>query len=118
PTVGTAVVGLCFLASAMAGRPLVLRLAQDFCPLPDDVMKHGHLRRFFLGISVLWGVVQLLNAALTLWLLLSQSLGTFVVLRTTMAHTLTISAIAISVMWFRRITRPDATPAPALASAL
>src|SRR5262249_5638192 len=27
PTVGTAVVGLCFLASAMAGRPLVLRLA-------------------------------------------------------------------------------------------
>jgi hypothetical protein len=116
--VGTAIVGLSILVSAMIGRPLVLRLAQDFCPLPDDVMKHGHLRRFFLGISVLWGVVQLLNAALTLWLLLSQSLGTFVVLRTTMAHTLTITAIAISVVWFRRVTRPFAQPAPALAAAL
>jgi hypothetical protein len=105
------------ILSAMAGRPLVLRLARDFCPLPDDVMAHGHLRRFFLGISVLWGVVQLLNASLTLWLLLSQSLGTYVVLRTTMAHTLTISAIAISVVWFRRVTRPAATPAPALALA-
>jgi intracellular septation protein A len=111
PTVGTATVGLCFLLSAMAGRPLVLRLARDFCPLPDDVMAHGHLRRFFLGISVLWGVVQLLNAALTLWLLLSQSLGTFVVLRATMGHSLTISAIAISVIWFRRVTRPLASPA-------
>ena len=117
PTVGTATVGICLILSAMSGRPLVLRLARDFCPLPDDVMAHGHLRRFFLGISVLWGVVQLLNASLTLWLLLSQSLGTFVVLRTTMAHTLTISAIAISVVWFRRVTRPAPTPAPALAAA-
>jgi len=111
PTVGTATIGICLILSAMAGRPLVLRLARDFCPLPDDVMAHGHLRRFFLGISVLWGVVQLLNASLTLWLLLSQSLGTFVVLRTTMAHTLTIAAIAVSVVWFRRVTRPLATPA-------
>jgi Protein of unknown function (DUF3159) len=112
PTFGTATVGICLILSAMAGRPLVLRLARDFCPLPDDVMTHGHLRRFFLGISVLWGVVQLLNASLTLWLLLSQSLGTFVVLRTTMAHSLTATAIAITVLWFRRVTRP--TPAPAL----
>src|SRR5262245_10282790 len=116
PTVGTATVGFCFLLSAMAGRPLVLRLARDFCPLPDDVMAHGHLRRFFLGISVLWGVVQLLNASLTLWLLLSQSLGTFVVLRTTMAHTLTIAAITISVVWFRRVTRPAPVPAVVAAS--
>jgi hypothetical protein len=118
PTVGTATVGLCFLLSAMAGRPLVLRLARDFCPLPDDVMAHGHLRRFFLGISVLWGVVQLLNASLTLWLLLSQSLGTFVVVRTTMTHTLTITAVVISVVWFRRITRPPTLPAPAVVPAV
>jgi intracellular septation protein A len=117
PTVGTATVGIVFLASALAGKPLVLRLARDFCPLPDDVMAHGHLRRFFLGISVLWGVVQLLNAGLTLYLLLSQSLGTFVVLRTTMANTLTVAAIAISVLWFRRITRTVPVPEPAYAVA-
>jgi Protein of unknown function (DUF3159) len=114
PTVGTAIVGVGLILSAMLGRPLVLRLARDFCPLPDDVMAHGHLRRFFLGISVLWGVVQLLNASLTLWLLLSQSLGTFVVLRTTMVHSLTLTAIVISVLWFRRVIRTQPTPAPAL----
>lgn len=115
PTVGTATVGICFLASALLGRPLVLRLARDFCPIPDDVMTHGHLRRFFLGISVLWGVVQLLNSAVTLWLLLSQSLGTFVVLRTTIAHTLTVTAIGISILWFRRVASRGAPSAPLLA---
>ena len=117
PTVGTATVGICLIVSAIAGRPLVVRLARDFCPLPDDVMEHGHLRRFFLGISVLWGGVQLLNASLTLWLLLSQSLGTFVVVRTTLGHSLTIAAIATTVLWFRRVTRPLATPALATAPA-
>jgi intracellular septation protein A len=114
PTLGTATVGLVFLASALVGRPVILRLARDFCPLPDDVMAHGHLRRFFLGISVLWGVVQLLNAGLTLWLLLSQSLGTFVVIRTTLAYTLTGTAIAISVLWFQRIRHVEPAAAPAL----
>jgi hypothetical protein len=103
PTLGTAAVGMAFLASAVAGRPLVLRLARDFCPVPDDVMAHGHFRRFFMGLSVLWGSVQLVNAAVTLWLLLSQSLGTFVVMRTTFTHTVTATAIAISVLWFRRV---------------
>jgi hypothetical protein len=116
PTVGTAVVGVCLLASAFAGRPLVLRIARDFCPIPDDVMTHGHLRRFFVGISVLWGVVQLVNAGLTLWLLLSQSLGTYVIVRTTLAHTLTVAAIAVSVAWFRRVTRRGPEPAIVVAT--
>ena len=100
---------------ALAGKPLILRLARDFCPLPEDVMAHGHLRRFFLGISVLWGVVQLINAGLTLYLLLSQSLGTFVLMRTTLTTTLTVGAIAISVLWFQRIARRAPAPVPALA---
>lgn len=116
PTVGNATVGILFLVTALAGRPLILRVARDFCPLPEDVMTHGHLRRFFLGISVLWGTVQLLNAGLTLWLLLSQSLGTFVVLRTTMTHTLTVTAVTISVVWFRRVTRVAPEPQPAFAA--
>lgn len=122
PTLGTAAVGCVFLASALFGRPVILRLARDFCPIPDDAMEHGHLRRFFLGISVLWGVTQLLNAGLTLWLLLSQSIGTFVVVRTTLAYTLTGTAIAVSVLWFQRVRRnaPVAQPVSvvhALASA-
>jgi hypothetical protein len=112
PTLGTATVGCVLLASALAGRPFILRFARDFCPIPDDAMEHGHLRRFFLGISVVWGVAQLLNAGLTLWLLTSQSLGTFVVMRTTVAYTLTGTAIAITVLWFQRIRHAAVVPTP------
>jgi intracellular septation protein A len=105
PTLGTATVGLVLLGSALLGRPLVLRLARDFCPLPADTMGDPHLRRFFLGISFFWGVTQLVNAAVTLWLLVSQSVSTYVVTRTAMSWTLTIVAIGISVLWFTRVMR-------------
>lgn len=105
PTLGTGTVGLVMLASAFAGRPIVLRLARDFCPLPDDTMGDPHLRRFFLGISFMWGVTQLLNAGITLWLLVSQSVSTYVVTRTAMSWTLTATAIGVSVVWFLRVSR-------------
>jgi len=114
PTLMTATVGMVFLGSALAGKPVILRIARDFAPVPDDVMAHGHLRRFFLGISVLWGVTQLLNAGITLYLLLSQSVGTFVVARATMGYTLTATAIAITVLWFQRIRDTGAPAVPAL----
>jgi hypothetical protein len=105
PTIGTASAGLVFLVSAVLGRPVVFRLAREFCPLPDDTMQHEHLRRLFLGLSALWGITQLLNAAATLWLLMSQPVATYVVTRTAMSYTLTIAAIAVSVVWFRRAVR-------------
>lgn len=117
PTVGTAVAGVVILGSAMAGRPVILRIAGDFCPIPEDAMTHGHVRRFILGLSVLWGTVQLVNAGVTLWLLLSQSLGTFVLVRTTLAYSLTAFAIAVTVWSFRRLARATA-PVPALVPAL
>jgi intracellular septation protein A len=105
PTLGTATIGLVMLGSALLGRPLVLRLARDFCPLPADTMGDPHLRRFFLGISFFWGVTNLVNAAVTLWLLVSQSVSTYVVTRTAMSWTLTIVGIGISVLWFTRVMR-------------
>jgi drug/metabolite transporter (DMT)-like permease len=105
PTLGTGTVGLVILASALAGRPIVLRLARDFCPLPEDSMGDPHLRRFFLGISFMWGVTQLLNAGITLWLLVSQSVSTYVITRTAMSWGLTAGAIGISVVWFLRMSR-------------
>jgi len=112
PTLGTGTIGLVLLGSALFGRPLVLRLARDFCPLPADTMGDPHLRRFFLGISFFWGFTQLLNAAVTLWLLVSQSVGTYVITRTAMSWTLTMVGIAVSVVWFTRVMRRHATLVP------
>ena len=82
-----------------------LRLARDFCPLPADTMHDPHLRRFFLGVSCLWGFANLLNAGVTLWLLVSQSVSTYVVTRTAMSWTLTVVGIGVSVFWFTRMVR-------------
>ena len=102
PTLGTALVATVFLASVGAGRPLAGRLARDFCPIPDHVATTVPMRRFFTQITLLWAVTQLLNAAVAMWLLLSQSVGVFVVTRTVSSITLSALAVTLSVLWFRR----------------
>lgn len=102
PTLGTTLVALAFLLSAGTGRPLVGRLARDFCPIPEHVADAPPMQRFFRQITLLWAAAQLANAAMTLWLLLSQSVGVFVVTRTLVSLGVTGIAIALSVLWFRR----------------
>jgi hypothetical protein len=105
PTLGTALVAAAFLVSVPIGRPLAERLARDFCPLPPGLLANGHMRRFFLRISLLWAFTGIANVAVTLWLLLSQSIGTFVVARSATSLVLTSSAIVVSTIWFHRSMR-------------
>ena len=105
PTAGTFLVGIIFLVTAVAGRPLVERLAHDFCPLDPELMKRAFLRKFFLRISWLWAVVLTTNAVFVLMLLLRTSLQAFVVERTVVSTVLTAGGIVLSVMWFVRAMR-------------
>jgi hypothetical protein len=104
PTLGTFLIGTAFLGSAAIRRPLAERLARDFCPVPVDTLSHPKMRCFFIHISLLWAFVQLTNAALALWLLFSQSIGTFVLARSAASGCLTVSAIILSTLWFRHYT--------------
>jgi hypothetical protein len=123
PTLGTALVAGAFLLSVPLRRPLAERLARDFCPIPSGVLAHAPVRRFFLQISLLWAFTQLANATVTLWLLLSQSLATFLVAKTLVSWGLTGGAILVSTLWFRRSMRrhgvlgPRPTVVPATAPA-
>jgi hypothetical protein len=112
PTLGTALVATAFLLSVPLGRPLAERLARDICPIPSGVLANVHVRRFFLQISLLFAFAQMANAGITLWLLLSQSLGTFVVAKTLVSWTLTGGAIAISTWWFHHSMRRHGILAP------
>jgi hypothetical protein len=102
PSLGTVLVAMAFLMSVPLNRPLAGRLADDFCPLPHDVRANTHVRRFFRQISLLWAFAQISNATITIWLLFSQSLATFVVLRTVVSSSVTITAIVASTLWFKR----------------
>ena len=112
PTLGTALVASAFLLSVPLGRPLAQRLAADFCPIPPDVMANAHVRRFFLQISLLWAVTGFLNASVALYLQFSQSVGTFVLAKSLVSAGITVSAIALSVVWFKKsMTRHGVIPA-------
>ncbi len=112
PTLGTALVACAFLLSVALGRPLAQRIAADFCPIPQHVMADAHVRRCFLGISLLWAVTCLVNASVSVWLQFTQSVGTFVVTKSLTQAALTVVAVAISVFWFKRtVARPVLIPA-------
>jgi intracellular septation protein A len=117
PTLGTVVVAAAFLLSVPAGRPLAARLAEDFLPMPDAFRSHPAVRSYFLRITLLWALVQLANAALGFWLLVSQPVPVFLAAKTAGTLALTAAAIGVSTFVFFRSMRRHgllATTIPAL----
>ncbi|MEZ5375044.1 MAG: VC0807 family protein [Acidimicrobiales bacterium] len=107
PTITTAMVGVAFLASVLMGKPLAERLAGDFCPFDPETAEHPLLRLFFARLSLLWAATSLANAAVTLWLLFTQSVTTFVIIKSFMGPTFTAATLGIAAVWFRFRTRQD-----------
>lgn len=105
PTLGTVAVAGAFLLSVPAGRPLAERLAADFVPIAPDLLARPYMRRFFVRISLLWAFVNLANAAVTVWLLVSQPLATYVLAKSVVSLAATGTAIVVSTLWFRRSMR-------------
>ncbi len=105
PMLGTGLIASVFIGSVLLGRPLALRLAVDFLPLPEALLANDLVRRFFQRISLLWAAVFLVNAGLSMWLLVSQSLATFLWTRTVASLVLTGGAVAVSTWAFRRCVK-------------
>jgi hypothetical protein len=101
PTLTTVFIAGVFLASVPAGRPIAERLAGDFCPLPATFIGSPPVRRFFARITVLWAFVQLTNAALSVWLLITQPVGTYVLAKSVTSWGLTIAAVGLSTLYFK-----------------
>ncbi len=106
PSLGTALVGLVFLASLRADQPLIQRLARDFLPVSADFFETPAVRAFFRRISPLWALVMLANAAVTSWMLFVLPVSVFPVARTVVSATLIAAIIAYSVLGLRRLLSP------------
>ena len=107
PTLGTFLVAGIFLVSVPLGRPLAERLAHDFCALPDSLMKNARVKRFFLRISLLWAFTYLVNGSMTLYLLLTSSIESFMVLRFVVSLTMMVAGITASSLYFFRSLRHE-----------
>lgn len=107
PTASTVLVTVVLLGSAFLGRPITQRFAHDFCPLGPELLARPRVHRFFVRISVLWAIVLMINAGTVFWLLVTSSLGTFVLERTAATWALTALAIVLSITRFTAAMRRD-----------
>ena len=89
PIISDGVVATLFLLSLVSSRPMVARLAADFYPMDLELSARPRVRRLFWRLTLLWAGLGLLKAGAALWLLQSQSLETFVLLKSIMVLTLT-----------------------------
>jgi hypothetical protein len=108
PTVTTVVIGLAFLVSVAFGAPLAQRLAYDIFPFDEATKAHPLVRRFFVRLSVFWSFTSLINASITIWLLLSQTTTTFVMVKAALGPTTGIVTVGAMFAWFRwELARSD-----------
>jgi intracellular septation protein A len=102
PTVQNFVFALALLVTIGLDRPLLAKLADDFCAFPEALSSHPGIRRFFKRVSLLWAVVFLINGATTIVVLATQTVGNFLVVSTAGSYSVVAMGIGLSLWWFRR----------------
>jgi hypothetical protein len=107
PLASTVALGALFLASVYVGRPVIGRLAHDFCPISPEVASRPAVVSLFVGLTVLWAGVHLLTAATTFGLLVSLPVSTFVLVKTITSMGITVAAIVFTVTWSIRVARRE-----------
>jgi hypothetical protein len=105
PMLGTVLIALLLVVSAIVRRPFTQRFAHDFCPLDPKLLSLPRVQRFFVRISLMWAFVLLINTGVVAWLLISSSLQTFVLERTGITWGLTAGAIFFSIYGFTTTMR-------------
>ncbi|RTL66891.1 MAG: DUF3159 domain-containing protein [Pseudonocardiaceae bacterium] len=105
PTVQNFVFALLLLVTLGFDRPLLAKLADDFCAFPDSLTGHPHMKRFFRRVSLLWAIVFLVNGATTLAVLATQTVGNYLMVSTAGSYSLVGLGIVTSLLWFHRSMR-------------
>lgn len=105
PELGTVCLSVAFLVSIGLNRPLAEKVALDYVHLPRAVLRNGRVRQFFVRVTLLWAFVLLTNSALGIWLLLHDTLGGYLLIRTSAVALISGGAITVSVVAFRRVLR-------------
>jgi hypothetical protein len=109
PTVTTALVGLAFVVSVLVGRPMAEKLVVDLFPIDQETRAHPTLQRYFRHVTLWWAFTSAINFAITLWLLLSHSPTTFVLVKSVLGPITTTVTFAVAFVWFRSMMARSGT---------
>jgi intracellular septation protein A len=112
PIVSDGLVAAIFLVSLATARPVVARLAADFYPIDVDVARRPRIRRLFWHLTLMWAVVGLAKGGVGLWLLQSQSLVDFVLIKNIAVISLTGAAVVVTVWASLTVARKEGLLAP------
>jgi uncharacterized membrane protein len=105
PVAGTVAAATVFAATALAGRPVLDRLAHEFCPFPEEMSVRLRKARFFSRLSVVWSLTYFVNAVGTVWLLTTASLNGFILMKSVLSPVVTVTAVLASYLVFRMTMR-------------
>jgi hypothetical protein len=117
----TTLVAVAFLASVVVGRPLVTRLAHDFCPLGPGVAARPAVARLFRDLTLMWSALLLVKAVATLVMLAVLSLPVFVASRALANVMFAVIGFGLTATWSLRTAHREGlafAPAPSSAPVL
>jgi hypothetical protein len=112
PIITDGVISAMFLLSLMSARPMVARLAGDFYPMDHELSMRPRIRRLFWQLTLMWAALCLGKALGTLWLLQSQSLETFVLVKSVSVLSINATAVAVTIGAAVLVARKEGLLAP------
>jgi intracellular septation protein A len=107
PVATTLVLAGIFVGSMFFGRPIIARMAGDFCPISADIAERPAIVRLFAGLTLMWAGVHFLSAVTTFAMLTSLPTETFIAVKSFVSLGITISAVAITIHWSIRTARAE-----------
>lgn len=107
PALGDAVVAAVFLMSLATSRPAVARLAGEFYPMTQDVAARPQVKTLFTRLTLLWSGICAAKAGVTLWLLHTLSVTSFVTAKTVFTPSAAGLGAALTVVFALRVARRE-----------
>jgi intracellular septation protein A len=118
PIISDGVVAPAFLLSLVSARPMVARLAGDFYPMDHELSVRPRVKRLFRNLTLMWAALGLGKALMTLWLLQSTSLATFVLVKSITVLAINLLAAAATIALAAFVARQEGLLGPASAAQL
>ncbi len=112
PIISDGVVATAFLLSLVTARPMVARLAGDFYPMDLELASRPRVRRLFRNLTILWALLGLAKATMTLWLLQSTSLATFVLVKSVTVLVVNLLAAGLTIALAAWVARQEGLLGP------
>ena len=102
PTINAFVLAAAFAGSALLRRPLTERFARDFVGLPAHVTALVKVQRALRRLSLVWALVNIVNGAVALQLLVADHYDAVMLARSVMTPVLSACAVGCCVLMGRR----------------